>query len=298
VTIFRMAVFSLSLLACTPGGRDARAEADLKDRERKVAERLAEARSAPGETADEPIARWDLPRGLHEVSGLAVTADGRLLAHGDEQARIYEIDYRRGVVVKNFDVGSTPITGDFEAIAVAGARIFLVTSDATIYEIAEGAAGARVPFRMTRTDVPGCREIESATYDAATSSLVLACKTPVKGAGDAIRLYQWAVDGQTPARERVVIPLDALRARGLTGKRFSASDIARRPDNGNFVMVAGPERAYAEVTPAGEVVVARMLPKGHPQPEGVTVTADGLLLIADEGGKGDASLTVYPAALK
>ena len=298
MTIIRMAVFSFSLLACTPGGRDARAEADLKERERKVAERLADARSGPGESADAPIARWDLPRSLHEVSGLALTADGRLLAHGDEQARIYEIDYRRGVVVKNFDVGSTPVTGDFEAIAVAGPRIFLVTSDATIYEIAEGASGARVPFRMTRTDVPGCREIESATYDPATTSLVLACKTPAKGTGDAVRLYQWAVDGQSPARERAAIPFDALRARGFTGKRFSASDIARRPDNGNFVIVAGPERGYAEITAAGDVVVARVLPKGHPQPEGVAVTADGLLLIADEGGKGDASLTVYPAPLK
>ena len=297
MTTIRIAVLCLGVLACTPGGRDARAEAELAGRERRVAERLAEARGTPA-AADEPIARWDLPAGLREVSGLALTADGRLLAHGDEQARIYEIDYRRGVVVKTFDVGATPLTGDFEAIAVAGTRIFLVTSDAAIYEFTEGADGERVPFRMVRTDVPGCREIESATYDPDAAALVLACKTPAKGAGDAIRVYEWPVGGGAPARQRLAVPLEALAARGFDGKRFSASDIARRPDNGNFVLVAGPEHGYAEITPRGGVVVARVLSKRHPQPEGVTVTADGLLLVADEGAKGDGSLTVYPAPLR
>ena len=298
MTTASVVLLSLSLLACTPGGRDARAEAELKDRERKVSERLAEARSGPDAAGDEPVARWDLPPGLREVSGLALTADGRLLAHGDEQARIYEIDYRRGVVVKHFDVGSTPLAGDFEAIAIAGTRIFLVTSDGSVYELTEGADGERVPFRMSRTDLPGCREVEGATYDPDTASLVLACKSPAKGGGDALLLLEWAVDGQSPARRRVAVPLEALRARGFTGKRFSASDIARRPDNGNLVLVAGPERGYAEITPAGDVVVARMLPKRHPQPEGVAVTADGLLLVADEGAKGRGSLTVYPAPFR
>ena len=54
---------------------------------------------------DGAIARWLLPRELDEISGIALTSDGRLLAHGDERAQISEIDYRRGVIVKQFVVG-------------------------------------------------------------------------------------------------------------------------------------------------------------------------------------------------
>ena len=54
---------------------------------------------------DEPIARWLLPPELAEISGLALTPDGRLFAHNDETARITEIDYRRGTVIKHFSVG-------------------------------------------------------------------------------------------------------------------------------------------------------------------------------------------------
>ena len=48
------------------------------------------------------VARWILPHDLDELSGLALTPDGRLLAQGDERGKISEIDYRRGIIVKQF----------------------------------------------------------------------------------------------------------------------------------------------------------------------------------------------------
>ena len=81
-------------------------------------------------------------------------------------------------------------------------------------------------------------------------------------------------------------------SRGVGANPF-ASDIAIRPDNGNYVVVAGPEKAYAEITPAGAVVLARLLPARHPQAEGVAVASDGLLIIADEAVSRRATLTVY-----
>src|SRR5437016_9266243 len=65
------------------------------------------------------IARWVLPRQLREISGLALTTDGRVLAHGDEDGEVWEIDYRRGVLVKQFSLGERRLKGDFEGIAIA-----------------------------------------------------------------------------------------------------------------------------------------------------------------------------------
>ncbi|MDE0682021.1 MAG: hypothetical protein OXI63_03810, partial [Candidatus Poribacteria bacterium] len=42
----------------------------------------------------ETATHWKLPGRLYEISGLAMTLDNRLMAHNDEKAGIYEIDYR------------------------------------------------------------------------------------------------------------------------------------------------------------------------------------------------------------
>ena len=45
--------------------------------------------------------RWKLPEDLDEISGLALTADGRVLAHNDEQGIVFELDPWRKAVVKS-----------------------------------------------------------------------------------------------------------------------------------------------------------------------------------------------------
>ena len=47
-----------------------------------------------------PTWRAELPDDLMEISGLAFTADGRLFAHGDEVATVWELDPRSGTVRK------------------------------------------------------------------------------------------------------------------------------------------------------------------------------------------------------
>ncbi|HSH75825.1 MAG TPA: hypothetical protein VLA09_09090, partial [Longimicrobiales bacterium] len=73
-------------------------------------------------------ARFDLPGRLDEISGLAVTTDGRLFGHDDERAVVHEIDPGAGAVEKRFSLGDPPLRGDFEGIAVVGERFFMVTS--------------------------------------------------------------------------------------------------------------------------------------------------------------------------
>ncbi len=65
--------------------------------------------------------RWKLPGKLQEISGLAMTDDGRLLAHNDEKAVVFEIDSRNGRIVKQFSLSdlTKPVEDDFEGIAVA-----------------------------------------------------------------------------------------------------------------------------------------------------------------------------------
>lgn len=289
------AAAALLLGGCDRSADGAAVRAETTARAQTFAQRLTDARGvAPGAGENRPVARWELPSLLAEISGLALTPDGRLLAHGDEGSDVFEIDYRTGLIVKRFALGPDPVTEDFEAIAVHDSVVMLFTSKGRIFQFTEGENGESVPYRTHTLEVDdACREFEGAAYDAQTGRVVLVCKTPRgKLDNDAVLIYRVAVDS-AGGFERVDVPVDSIRARGPKWKGFSPSDIAIRPDNGNYLLVAGPEKGYAEVTPQGAVLLARALPQRHPQTEGIAVSRDGLLILADEAVSRRATLTVY-----
>ena len=115
----------------------------------------------------ETATHWKLPRDLEEISGLAMTGDERLLAHNDERAIIFEIDYLQGSIVKSFQLADMnfPVAGDFEGIAATDDKIFLVTSSGRLFEFREGASGESVLFNVYTTGVGRDCEIEGLTYD-------------------------------------------------------------------------------------------------------------------------------------
>ena len=76
-------------------------------------------------------------------------------------------------------------------------------------------------------------------------------------------------------------------------KHFHPSDITVDPFTGDYVLIAGIEKAIAEITPDGHVVFARKLPPGHEQAESVAITKDSILIIGDEAKQRPAILTLY-----
>ncbi|HEU4829143.1 MAG TPA: SdiA-regulated domain-containing protein [Gemmatimonadales bacterium] len=285
-------VVLLLAAACDPD-RGAQLERTAAEREAAFAERTTEVRAAG--VADRPVARWELPGALSEVSGLAIAPDGRLFAHGDETGDLFEIDYRSGIVVKRFSLGPDDVTADFEALAIRGSTFWLLTSRGRLYEFEEGRNGERVPYRTAEPPVgEDCEEFEGMTVDG--DALVIACKKARKAFGGALHLYRWPVGSRSA--ERIEVPADSIRARMPEWEEFSASGITRRDDTGTFILVAGPEQGYLEVSAEGRIIVARALPADHGQPEGVAWTSDGMLFIADEATGRTAAVTIYPEPLR
>ena len=241
---------------------------------------------------------WELPRRLREISGLATTSDHRLLAHNDEVGVVFEIDYRDGSIVKEFQLAdmTDPVADDFEGIAVADDRIYLVTSSGRLYESQEGAARESVLFRVYATGVGRDCEMESLAYDPTRRELLLMCKAARReDLAGRLAMYRWSIDEkQLSADSPTVVPVRDF-ARRILSNRYQPSGIERHPVSGNYFVVAARQGAIAEVTPAGEVLAARRFTAGwHRQIEGIAFAADGALIVADEGGGGRASLTVYP----
>ncbi|MBA3893639.1 MAG: hypothetical protein H0X69_08080 [Gemmatimonadales bacterium] len=65
----------------------------------------------------------------------------------------------------------------------------------------------------------------------------------------AVSADSWRIE----PRPRILVPEDRLER--VTGeKRFSGSGLTRHPRTGTFLLIAGPQQAFAEVSAAGEVL--------------------------------------------
>ena len=239
-----------------------------------------------------------LPNALQEVSGLAATADGRVFAHGDEHAVIAQIDACAAKVSKAFALGKPPLHSDFEGIAIAGERFFLITSSGFLYEFREGADGAAVPFSVMDTGFGKVCELEGLAYDSSERTLLSGCKETARPElRSQLVVLRWSLDRRAPAvPPSLTVPLsDVVKASGTKG--FRTTSIERDALTGHYILVAGPERAMIELTTKGVVIGGRALKRElHPQPEGVTLVGDSILVIADEGDTGRGVTTCYRRA--
>lgn len=244
-----------------------------------------------------PAFHSELPGALREISGLAVTNDGRVLAINDEVAVVHELDIRRGTIARSFSLGRPPIRGDFEGLAVVETRVFLVTSAGMLYESAEAGASGAVPHRTHQTGFGRRCEVEGLSYDAASASLLLACKTARSPAlRDSVAILRWPLDPRrraSGARGDIVTHAAPI-ARAARARHFHPSGVERDPRTGNYVVVAAVERALVELTPGGRVVAVRKLPAlvGE-QVEAIAFARDGSLILGSEARRGPATLTVY-----
>ncbi|MEP7345345.1 MAG: hypothetical protein ABI877_08760, partial [Gemmatimonadaceae bacterium] len=169
--------------------------------------------------------RVALPPGLREVSGLAVTADGRLFAHGDEAGVVAQLNPLTGAIQKHFALGSPAIRGDFEGIAIAGERFFLITSNGRLYETREGANGVGMRFTVVDTGFGKSCEIEGLAYEPSDRVLLIGCKQPLQQAPRGrMTLFRWSLDLNAAASpDRLTIDLTGVdKSTGLANTRISS----------------------------------------------------------------------------
>jgi uncharacterized protein YjiK len=260
--------------------------------------------------AGEPEWRVTLPDELREISGLATSPDGRLFAHGDEEGTIFQLDARTGRVLKRFTLAPTGqepalgkktrsgrVTGDFEDIAIVGDRFFLVSSNGVLVEFGEGADGARVPYTVHQTRLGERCEVEGLAYEAAAGALLLLCKEMRrKWARGEVLIYAWSLRSRRlEASPRIAVTYATLSR--ITGARtFNGSALTFGPGGSSVLLVAGPQRLFAELNTRGWALRGGAL--DQPQPEGAAFLPDGTLLISSEGRRGEATLSGYrPSSL-
>jgi uncharacterized protein YjiK len=271
----RALVFALALCACDRPSARAEASASL--------------------FASTPDVQWRLPDELREISGLAVSADGRLFGHDDERAIIYEIDAAEGRVLKAFTMGDVVQRGDFEGLAITDAGDFwIVTSEGRLLRFREAENGGHAPFEVFDSGLFDTCEVEGLAFLAADESLILACKrNQARSMRDTILLYTWR-PGAAAATPWVSLP-EAQIAQMAGVRSFRPSSVEVDRASSRIILLSADDNAVAELSQSGELIAARALGRQHVQAEGVAVV-QGSLVIADEGAGQRALLSRYPPA--
>ena len=238
--------------------------------------------------------QWKLPSRLKEISGLALSPNGRLFSVDDEQAVIYEIDYGKGKIVKKFALGEPVLKGDFEGIAYLDGRLLLITSNGLLYSAVEGLDGEHVSYEKIDTEIGEECEIEGLVQDPDQARLLIICKK-MHDDDDELAIFVWHMgDGQEGNGGRIKLPVSDILAQLKTGK-LHPSGIAIHPHSRSLFIIAARQRALIELDPEGGFISAGKLPKKkrHRQPEGVEILPAGELIISDEGDGKRARLAIY-----
>lgn len=262
---------------------------------------------------DNPDKELKLPAVLKEISGIAVSDDGRLFAHDDEAGTVYELDAQTGGILKRFYIhekrwyGRDHVLDDFEDIAIAGKRFYMVTSAGVLYGFPEGEDEAAVEAVRYETFLNDLYDVEGLCYDPQTDALLLACKEypekislkelffDRKKAKSGLKpVYSFSLKTMSlDTNPRFLIDSKPLKKKSKD-KKFKPSAIAPHPRSGAFFILAARGRLLVELSPQGDVVAAVRLPlKDHPQPEGLAFTSDAEMLISNEGLGSGASLLRY-----
>jgi uncharacterized protein YjiK len=240
----------------------------------------------------------ELPRFVTEASGLALTAEGRLLTHGDDFGRVAQLDSATLQPVGEFRLRTAP-RADFEGIAVVPGGVVLMTSEGILYFLGEkdGESGDGADeYRFERVDTGFGRscELEGLAYDAASGVLLLPCKVALDPRlENAFIVFRWSLERRAPAQPDRIYASRSSIARQLRTTLFRATSVEWDSASGHILVLSSRPAVIAELAADGSVIGAVGLdPRHHPQAEGLTL-AGNRLLIADEGVNRRGTITAY-----
>ncbi len=304
--MIRFLAILLLVFVCSCGNKKDDSKSKSQDKNKEVTDKSKETTNKQGsesssldwyDVTGESPKIVELPSDLMEISGITFTDDDRLFGHGDEDGDVFEIDYNAGKIVKRFSLGDMLVVkGDFEDIAYAKDRFFLVESKGKLYEFKEGSDGSFVEYKTYKTLLNSSNDVEGLCYDPGTNSLMLACKgSGGEKYGKDKAVYSFSLNdmalNETP---KFIISYKDIKNNSDEGK-FNPSGIAMNPVSGTFYIIAARGNTIIELSKDGKVVNQKDLPASiHTQAEGIAFKNDGTLFISNEAKGKTPTLVIYP----
>lgn len=271
----------------------------------------------------------ELPKSLREISGLITLDETTLACVQDERGELFTIHLDSGGKRPKATKKKFGPKGDYEGLAKAGTRRYVLRSDGAIFEL--DTSGKRMDEPVLEGGVLPHDEFESVAYEPRRGRLLIAPKgarTKAEPGTDSPYgkndrfVYALGLGPDDPDLGPKSEPVLVLSVKAIVKKaakkdwplptrtskkgnlkadfEMALSDLAVHPITGDYYLLCGKERVLLAVSPKGKLLGTALFAKHVlAQPEGLAFQPNGDLYLCSEGAgqRGKLLLCRYLADL-
>ncbi|GAB3815933.1 hypothetical protein GCM10028895_10620 [Pontibacter rugosus] len=163
-----------------------------------------------------PLATWQLPVELREISGIALLPDNKMACIQDEEGVIFIYNLGSKNIEDRIKFAGP---GDYEEIAVAGTTAYVLRSDGAVFEVSD--FNSKKPTVTEHKSVlAATQDTEGLAYDEKNKRLLIACKGHDDKLGANKGVYVLDLTSKQMQLEPLIkIPLAQKELQHTTGKK-------------------------------------------------------------------------------
>jgi len=256
---------------------------------------------ATGYDLSSPDAILILPEILHEISGLTIIDTATVACIQDEHGIVFIYDILGNEIKNQFNFH---IDGDYEDIARIGKTLYILRSDGYLFEISDFESG-NFKLDFFKTGIPA-KDNEGLCYDMDNNRLLIACKAKSrKGHMNKNKRSIYSFDPETrslSARPAYTFDINELLKFALNSSiklktrktkndpvpepvlKLRTSAICIHPVTKKLFLLSSEDHLLFIFNINGKTEhIEKLDPEMFIQPEGLTFTDNGDMLISSEG---------------
>ncbi len=238
----------------------------------------------------EILEKWDLPKYLNEVSGIAWIGENRIACIQDEDGIIFIYNLKTSGIENKIEFGNE---GDYEGIAVVGKDAYVLRSDGIIIEVSNYMEkDPEVQKHVTNLNRLSGINIEGLCADPSNDRLLMATKER-KGSSNQKEIYAVNIKQKTLESEPLFIVdlSDPIFEKVKEKEKFSPGEINVHPETGEYFILDGTRPKILITEKDGilkELFILNSQEFGNP--EGLTFSPNGNLYISNEAENAPANI--------
>jgi uncharacterized protein YjiK len=230
---------------------------------------------------------YRLPDILSEISGVTYYAkDSSIFAINDEKGWLFKIRLKTPLQIERWKFSDA---GDYEDLALTDSTFFVLKSKGAI-ERFKFSSGDSISLQSFKLMEEGKNEFETLFYDSTQNKLILICKNCEKDKKKEIS--SWAFDPLTDSfSTSFTITTTKIREQlDEEDLRFKPSAAAIHPVTGELYIIASVNNALVILNKDYTIKNSYKIdPALFKQPEGMTFTSKGDLIISNEAAERGAA---------
>jgi uncharacterized protein YjiK len=231
---------------------------------------------------------------LNEISGIVYyPKDSSIFAIIDESGNLFKILLKEKPEYQHWKFGKS---SDYEDLVLKDSIFYVMKSKGDIIAFKFAAPDSLLSEEFDHP-AQGSNEFESLYYDSAINKLVLMCKDCEEDNKDKITVWRFDIEKKAFEKDSSVIDASSI-VRAINKddpKKLKVSAAALHPLTGELYIVSSISKALVITDRTGKTKsIYKLNPKTFKQPEGITFTPWGDMIISNEAaGEGLPNLLVF-----